>query len=72
MKNETDDQQKKRRPRLVRLPGFIADQDVGAGDVIKRATRAIGIKPCTACEERARRLNQRLAFRGTRKPPDSE
>ena len=35
-----------RRPHRVRLPGFIVDEEVGLGDAIKRATYAIGIKPC--------------------------
>lgn len=30
---------------------------IGMGDVIARATGALGIKPCTPCEERRRRLN---------------
>ena len=46
----------------VRLPGFVADHEVGLGDVIKRATSAVGIQPCGGCEERARRLNQWLVF----------
>ena len=51
-----------REPRRVRLPGFISDEDVGLGDVIKRATSAVGIKPCGGCAGRAARLNQRLVF----------
>lgn len=51
-----------RRPRRVRLPGFIREEDVGLGDVIKQATSAIGIKPCGGCADRAARLNQRLVF----------
>ena len=30
-----------RQPYQVRLPGFITDEDIGLGDVIKRATSAI-------------------------------
>jgi hypothetical protein len=48
----------------VRLPGFVPDQPVGLGDVIKRATYAAGIKPCGGCEERARRLNRRVVVTG--------
>ena len=44
-KNPAHDQPE-REPYRVRLPGFISDQDVGLGDVIKRATHAIGVKPC--------------------------
>jgi hypothetical protein len=31
--------------------------DYGLGDVIKRATSAVGIKPCTGCQKRATQLN---------------
>jgi hypothetical protein len=51
-----------RRPYRVRLPGFIAEEDVGLGDVIKRATSAVGIKLCGGCDDRARALNGWLAF----------
>jgi hypothetical protein len=46
----------------VRLPGFIVHEEIGLGDVIKRATSSVGIKPCGGCEERARRLNRWLVF----------
>ncbi len=32
-------------------------EPIGAGDVVKAATSALGIKPCTPCEERRKRLN---------------
>ena len=51
-----------RQPRTVRLPVFVSDEPVGLGDVIKRATSAIGIKPCGGCAERAARLNSRVIF----------
>ena len=49
-------------PRRIRLPGFIADEDIGLGDVIKRATSAVGISPCGGCQRRATALNQRFVF----------
>jgi hypothetical protein len=49
-------------PQRVRLPGFIVHEEIGLGDVIKHATRSVGIKPCGGCEERARRLNRLLIF----------
>jgi hypothetical protein len=49
-------------PHRVRLPGFITSEEVGLGDVIKRATSAVGVKPCDACQERARRLNRWMVF----------
>lgn len=47
---------------IVRLPGFIVDHEVGLGDVIKRATTAVGIKPCGGCQQRAVALNRWLTF----------
>jgi hypothetical protein len=55
-----------RGPYRVRLPGFISDKEVGLGDVIKRATYAVGIKPCGGCERRAAGLNRWMVFSGRR------
>ena len=51
-------------PHEVRLPGFVADEAVGLGDVITRATTAVGIRPCGGCAQRARQLSSWLVFRG--------
>jgi hypothetical protein len=49
----------------IRMPGFVADdEDVGLGDVIKRATSAVGIQPCAGCQRRAEALNRWVAFSG--------
>ncbi|MGH7801532.1 MAG: hypothetical protein ACREOW_13065 [Thermodesulfobacteriota bacterium] len=56
----------KGQPYRVRLPGFISDKDVGLGDVIKRATSTVGIKPCGGCERRAAALNGWMVFSGRR------
>ncbi|HVQ68108.1 MAG TPA: hypothetical protein VMT08_11460 [Bradyrhizobium sp.] len=53
-------------PRRIRLPGFIVDEEIGLGDVIKRATSYVGIKPCGGCEGRAAALNRRVVFGGRR------
>jgi hypothetical protein len=53
-----------RQPYHMRLPGFIRDEDIGLGDMIKRATSAIGIRPCGSCEQRAATLNRWLTFTG--------
>jgi hypothetical protein len=53
-------------PRVIRLPGFVSDEPVGLGDTIKRATSAIGIRPCGGCQKRAARLNSLLSFSGRR------
>jgi hypothetical protein len=46
----------------VRLPGFLIEEEVGLGDVIKKATYAMGIKPCGGCEKRAAALNRWMTF----------
>jgi hypothetical protein len=55
-----------RKPYHLRLPGFITDEDIGLGDVIKRATTSVGIQPCGGCAERAAALNRWLVFSGRR------
>ncbi len=54
--------QNEHTPRRVRLPGFITDDEIGLGDVIKRATSYFGIQPCGGCEQRAAALNRRMVF----------
>jgi len=46
----------------VRLPGFVIEEEIGLGDVVKRATYAMGIKPCSGCEKRAAALNRWMVF----------
>ena len=46
----------------VRLPGFLIHEEVGLGDLIKKTTYAVGIKPCSGCEKRAAALNQWMSF----------
>lgn len=57
-----DSDQPQGRPRKVRLPGFLVDEDVGLGEVIKRATSWAGIRPCGGCARRAAALNRRVVF----------
>ena len=52
------------QPFRVRLPGFITEKEVGLGDLIKRATAAVGIRPCAGCARRADALNSRFIFTG--------
>jgi hypothetical protein len=40
----------------------VIEEDIGLGDVVKRATYAMGIKPCGGCEKRAAALNHWLIF----------
>ena len=53
-----------RQPHRVRLPGFVSDQEIGLGDVVKRATSYIGMRPCGGCERRAAALNRWMVFTG--------
>ncbi|NOT83574.1 MAG: hypothetical protein HOP02_02095 [Methylococcaceae bacterium] len=46
----------------IRLPGFIADEEIGLGDVIKQASSYFGIKPCGGCRQRAAALNHWMVF----------
>lgn len=48
----------------IRLPGFVFDHDIGLGDLIKRATSVVGLKPCGGCERRAAALNRWLIVSG--------
>jgi hypothetical protein len=55
------------RPHRVRLPGFLREEeDLGLGDVIKRATAAAGVRPCGGCARRAAALNRWVVFSGRR------
>jgi hypothetical protein len=58
---------KSRQPRVVRLPGFVTDEPVGLGDLVKRATSAVGVRPCGGCAHRADALNRTIAFTGRRR-----
>lgn len=49
-------------PYRVRLPGFISNDEIGLGDVVKWATSYIGIKPCGGCTQRAAALNRWMVF----------
>jgi hypothetical protein len=51
-----------RGPHRVRLPGFLIEEEVGLGDLIKKATYAMGIQPCGGCEKRATALNRWMTF----------
>jgi hypothetical protein len=52
------------QPFRVRLPGFVSDEEIGLGTVIKRVTATFGIRPCGGCERRAAALNRQIVFTG--------
>jgi hypothetical protein len=66
--DQNNDQMSKteRLPYRVRLPGFITDEDIGLGDIIKHATSTVGIRTCGDCARRAAALNRWLLFSGRR------
>jgi hypothetical protein len=43
---------------------FKMSRSVGLGDVVKKATTAVGIKPCGGCQRRAATLNRAVVFEG--------
>ncbi|MGV9311628.1 hypothetical protein ACWDR0_05480 [Streptomyces sp. NPDC003691] len=53
------------RDARVRLPGFMredGEDDIGLGDLVSRATSAVGVPPCGGCTRRAERLNHWVTF----------
>jgi hypothetical protein len=50
------------QPHRVRLPGFLIEEEIGLGGVIKKVTYGMGIKPCVGCEKRAAALNRWMYF----------
>lgn len=61
-------EQREGQPHRIRLPSFLVEEEVGLGDVIKRATSAVGIRPCGGCAQRAAALNRWLVFSSRRSP----
>jgi hypothetical protein len=55
-----------KQPYRIRLPGFIAEENVGLGDALKRFSSAFGIRPCSPCARRAAMLNRWMVFTGRR------
>jgi hypothetical protein len=50
------------QPHRVRLPGFLTEEEIGLGDIVKRVTYAFGVRPCPGCEQRAAALNHWMVF----------
>jgi hypothetical protein len=51
-----------RQAYRVRLPEFLKNEEIGLGDVIKRATYSAGIRPCGGCARRTVALNRWVIF----------
>jgi len=54
----------KLRPLSVPVPRL--KREIGLGEVVKRLTTAVGIRPCGRCAQRAAVLNRALVFRAPR------
>lgn len=52
-----------RPPRT--LPGFLREE-TGLGDILKKMTSAVGLRPCGSCLRRAETLNRWVVFRPLR------
>ncbi len=62
MEKDKSPETRQSEPYRVRLPGFVTDEEIGLGDVIRRATYVLGIKPCGGCYRRAAALNRWMIF----------
>jgi hypothetical protein len=51
----------------IPLPAFVTKKEIGLGNLIGRATSAIGIKPCGSCKKRAAALDKKVVFGPARK-----
>ncbi len=69
MEDDSQNQGKEesRKPQHIRLPGFIVEGEIGLGEVIKRVTTAVGIRPCGGCMDRAKALDRRIVFASRRR-----
>lgn len=50
----------------VRLPRFVLSEPVGLGELAKRGTTAVGLRPCDRCRQRAARMDRWVGFEPTR------
>jgi hypothetical protein len=60
--SKPEKQEAESQPIRVHLPGFLIEDEVGLGDLIKKTTYAMGIRPCRGCEKRAATLNRWMTF----------
>ena len=60
--SESQPDKSERAAHRVRLPGFLIEEGIGLGDLIKKTTYAMGVRPCCGCEKRAAVLNRWMTF----------
>lgn len=60
-------------PIRVRLPRITGTQvgSIGAGEIIRKITKALKVPPCAACDQRANMLNSKLIFTWTPRRPSN-
>ena len=46
----------------MKIPVPFLKQEVGLGDAVKAATKAVGAKPCGGCKKRADWLNRKVTL----------
>lgn len=46
--------------KTIRLP--LIKKNIGAGDLVERVTKSLGIEPCDKCKKRKELLNKKLKF----------
>lgn len=51
------------------MEGSKKKEPAGLGDILKKATGALGLKPCVGCAQRAATLNRWLSFSRAQSPP---
>ena len=66
-KSARSDDPKRPQPHKLYVPGFVRDEEIGLGDLISRATSAVGVRPCGGCRRRAAALYRWLVFAGQRR-----
>lgn len=53
------------KPKItIPVPGMEPGKVAMLGDLMKRATSAMGVKPCLPCQKRAEALNRMIGFKG--------
>jgi hypothetical protein len=66
MKGNREGKKVEKASHRIRLPGFVTEKEIGLGDIVKRATSVVGVRPCGGCARRALALNRWMVFTGWR------
>jgi hypothetical protein len=52
--------------RTIPIPRSLPSEPIGLGQLVKGATRSVGLHPCASCERRAQRLDRWVSFGSVR------